>query len=272
MKARTTFISTSIAALVLASGLTLAQAEPAAEVDHSKMDHSAHGAGAVQWIDPGKAQVAQAPAGDAGKADEHAGHHGGGAGESMGGMDHGGGMMGGAGGMMGGMMGGMSHGGGAEHGAGAGMGAMMAKMMHKMMCGFTEHLDGRLAYLKAELKLTDQQQPAWNSFADAWRAVAQKAQTICAAPEEAPDHSKPQVLTKLSMMEKHMANHLEIVRAQKAAIEPLFTALSDEQKKIASEDMTSIMKVGKSMGDGGMMGGMMGGMGGMMGHSGGMQH
>lgn len=262
MKARTTFISTSIAALVLASGLTLAQAELAADVDHSKMDHSAHGAGAVQWIDPGKAQVAQAPAvpqtpaGDAGKADEHAGHHGGG-------------MMGGMGGMMGGMMGGTSQGGGAEHGAGAGMGAMMAKMMHKMMCGFTEHLDGRLAYLKAELKLTDQQQPAWNSFADAWRAVAQKAQTICAAPEEAPDHSKPQVLGKLSMMEKHMANHLEIVRAQKAAIEPLFTALSDEQKKIASETMTSIMKVGKSMGDGGMMGGM----GGMMGHSGGgMQH
>ncbi|WP_330084041.1 Spy/CpxP family protein refolding chaperone [Methylocystis iwaonis] len=267
MRAPAIFMTTSATALALACSLVLARAEP--------VDHSAHGAAApapIQWIDPGKAQtppatVAEAPTGDASKSDEHAGHHGGG--EGMGGMGHGGGMMGG----MGGMMGGMNHGGGAEHGAGAGMGAMMGKMMHKMMCGFTEHLDGRLAYLKAELKLTDQQQPAWNSFADAWRAVAQKAQTICAAPEEAQDHSKPPVLAKLSMMEKHMANHLEIVRAQKAAIEPLFTALSDEQKKIASETMTGIMKVGKSMGDGGMMGGMMGGMGGMMGHSGGgMQH
>ena len=42
------------------------------------------------------------------------------------------------------MMGGM-----ARHGGG------MAGMMQHMMCGFTEHLDGRLAYLKAELKLTD---------------------------------------------------------------------------------------------------------------------
>jgi hypothetical protein len=257
-------MTTGATALTLACSLVLARAEP--------IDHSAHGAAApapVQWVDPGKGQaptatIAQAPTGDASKSDEHAGHHG--AGEGMGGMDHGGGMMGG----MGGMMGGMGSGDGMEHGAGGGM---MGKMMHKMMCGFADHLDGRLAYLKAELKLTDQQQSAWNSFADAWRAAAQKAKTICAAPEEAPDQSKSPVLAKLSMMEKHMVNHLEIVRAQKAAIEPLFTALSDEQKKIASETMTSIMKVGKSMGDGGMMGGMMGGMGGMMGHGGGgMQH
>jgi hypothetical protein len=76
-------------------------------------------------------------------------------------------------------------------------------------------------------------------------------------------------------MENHMADHLEIVRAQKAAIEPLFTALSEDQKKTASETLTGIMKVGMSMGGGGGMmgggmGGMMGGMGG--GGMGGMSH
>ena len=38
------------------------------------------------------------------------------------------------------------------------MGSGMGAMMRKMTCGFAEHLDGRLAYLKAELKLTDAQQ------------------------------------------------------------------------------------------------------------------
>ena len=66
------------------------------------------------------------------------------------------------------------------------------------------------------------------------------------------DHSKPEVLNKLTMMENHMVDHLEVVRAQKAAIESLFTGLSDEQKKTANETLTGIMKVGKSMGD--MMG------------------
>jgi hypothetical protein len=81
------------------------------------------------------------------------------------------------------------------------------------------------------------------------------------------------------MMEKHMSIHLDIIRAQKAAIEPLFTALSDEQRKIASETLTSVLKVGMQMGGGMSHGGGMGGMMGGMSHgasggagAGGMQH
>ncbi len=287
MTGRAFSMTTSFAALALALGLISARAEDVdhSKVDHGAMDHSAHGA--AQWADPGKAQAAP-PAADAGKAeapkaDEHAGHHGGGGmggmgKDGMGGMSHGGGgMMGGMGGMMGG---GMSHGGGSggmDHG---GSGGGMGGMMQHMMCGFTEHLEGRLAYLKAELKLTDQQITAWNNFADAWRAAAQKANAKCASTDERPDNAKPAVLQKLDKMENHMVDHLDIVRAQKAAIEPLFTALSDEQKKIASDTLTSVMKVGMSMmggmghGGGGMMGGMGGMMGGGMNHGGGggMQH
>ncbi|GLI91907.1 Spy/CpxP family protein refolding chaperone [Methylocystis echinoides] len=269
------FLTASAAALLIAASLGAARAEDHAGMDHSKMDHSAHGAapsGQVQWADPGKGS--SAPAAEAPKADEHAGHHGGGAaggGGGMGGMMGAGGMGGGGMGGMGGMMGGMSHGGsgGGSHGGG------MGGMMQHMMCGFTEHLDGRLAYLKAELKLTAEQGSAWDNFADAWRAVAQKASAKCAAMDDRPDNSKPPVLQKLQKMETHMSDHLEIVRAQKAAIEPLFTALSEEQRKIASETLTGIMKVGMSMGGGGMMGGgMMGGMshGGSGGGMGGMQH
>jgi hypothetical protein len=218
------------------------------------------------------------------------GHGGGQSGGGMGGMsgmDHGGGQSGGGmGGGMGGMMGGMSgmHGGGKGGGMGGGMGGMSHSgggMMNKMVCGFAEHLDGRLAYLKAELKLTDTQTSPWNAFEEAWRAVAQKAKQKCDAADMRMDHSKPEVLNQLTMMENHMTDHLEVVRAQKAAIESLFTSLSDEQKKTANATLTGIMKVGKSMSDmmgggmGGGMGGMMGGMshsGGGMGGMGGMQH
>lgn len=294
------FLAASAAALLFAAGFSSAQAQQNdadhAGMDHSKMshgqaEHAGHGAAnaTAQWADPGKAQAGGA---DASKAEEpsksdankddggHAGHHpGGGQGGMMGGMsgmNHGGGGMGGmmGGGMMGGMggMSGMSHGG--DQGAGGkadGMSHSGGGMMKHMMCGFAEHLDGRLAYLKAELKLTDSQAGAWNAFADAWRGAAQKAKQKCDAADTRMDHSKPTVLQKLSMMENHMVDHLDVVRAQKAAIESLFTALSDEQKKIASETLTGMMKVGMSMGD--MMGGGMSGMmGGMMSGMGGMQH
>ncbi len=152
--------------------------------------------------------------------------HGGG----MGGMDHGGGgMMGGMGGMMGGGM----------------MGGGMGGMMKKMICGLSEHTEGRLAYLKAELKLTDQQQSAWNGFADGYRAVAQKAGKQCEAMDQQQDHkAHAGVLGHLTMMEQHMTGHMEIVRGLKSAIEPLFAVLSEDQRKTANEDMSSVMAIG----------------------------
>ncbi|HEY8138108.1 MAG TPA: Spy/CpxP family protein refolding chaperone [Methylocystis sp.] len=157
--------------------------------------------------------------------------------DGMGGMEHGGG----------GMMGGMEHGGG------------MAGMMRHMLCGVTEHVEGRLAYLKAELKLTDAQQAAWNTFADAYRATTQKTAKVCAEMDAAgPDHSMHKgVLGHLTMMEHHMTAHLDSVRGLKAAIEPLFAVLTEEQKKTADHVMAHIMGIGMSMGGG--MGGMMGG-------------
>jgi hypothetical protein len=154
----------------------------------------------------------------------------------------------------------MEHG-GMEHGGG------MAGMMRHMLCGVTEHVEGRLAYLKAELKLTDAQQAAWNTFADAYRATTQKTAKVCAEIDAAgPDHAMHKgVIGHLTMMEHHMSAHLDSVRGLKAAIEPLFAALTDEQKKTADHVIAHVMGVGMDMG-GGMMGGGMEGMGKMMGH------
>ena len=253
----TTRLTTAVMAALLAMGITAAQAQGDAadhsKMDHSKMNHGAHDSAPTQWADPGKAQqgavVDGKPVDNAGM--DHSRHGGMGmGGMGMGGMMGHGGMDGG--GMGGGGMGGKDQGGGQSGGHGG--------MMQKMICGFADKLDGRLAFLKAELKLTDAQTAAWSTFETAWKAAAQSALAKCDAMNAHMDmdHGDTGVLGKLSMMETHMVDHLEVVRAQKAAIEPLFKALTDEQKKTADETLSGVMKVGMSMG-GGMGGGGMGG-------------
>src|SRR4051794_12201119 len=64
------------------------------------------------------------------------------------------------------------------------MGAMMP-MMHQMMMGQQggmgmpfEHTEGRIAFLKTELRITDAQAAQWNTFADALRANAKTHQAM----------------------------------------------------------------------------------------------
>jgi hypothetical protein len=95
-----------------------------------------------------------------------------------------------------------------------------------MMAG---HVEGRLAFLKTELKITDAQLPLWNAVADAIRANTKTMGGMMGGSQPAtlPD--------KLALREKMMAAHLEALRKFKAAADPLYAALSDEQKKTADE-------------------------------------
>jgi hypothetical protein len=174
-------------------------------------------------------------------------------------MGHGMGGMGGMGGMMG-------QGGGMEHGASGGKGAHGGMMMGHMMCRTTEHVEGRLAYLKTELKITDAQTPQWNAFSEAVRTATQKAGQFCESMHEhggsgmsgsGMSGMSGGVIAQLGMMERMMTAHLDEVRTVKAAAEPLFNVLSDEQKKTADQTMSGMMGFGMGMGGGmGAMGGM----------------
>ncbi len=240
---RAAWLATSVMAISLAAGVTAAQGQGGAmdhgKMDHSKMDHGAHDAAPTQWADPGKAQqgavVDGKPVENGGI--DHSGHAGM-SGSMNGGSMNGGGMMGHGG------MGGMDHSKDQSGGHGG--------MMQKMICGFADKLDGRLAFLKAELKLTDAQATVWSTFETAWKAAAQAALAKCDAMNAHMDmdHGDMGVIGKLSMMETHMVDHLEVVRAQKSALEPLFKALTDEQKKTANETLSGVMKVGMQMGGG----------------------
>ena len=64
-----------------------------------------------------------------------------------------------------------------------GSGAMMGGgMMHGGMMGHMplKHIEGRLAFLKTELKITPAQEPQWTKFAESVRGIAKNA--LAAAP------------------------------------------------------------------------------------------
>jgi LTXXQ motif family protein len=112
-----------------------------------------------------------------------------------------------------------------------GQGGMMGGM--RMMAGRTE---GRIAFLKAELKITDAQLPLWNAVADAIRANAKSGMDMMEGMGmggKLPD--------RLAAREKMLSARLAALRAFKSAVDPLYAALSDEQKKTADELLMSPM-------------------------------
>ena len=105
-----------------------------------------------------------------------------------------------------------------------GMGGM------SMMAG---HVEGRLAFLKTELKITDAQLPLWNAVAAAIRANG-KSVSEMSGPMMGSMHTGT-LPEKLAAREKMMTAHLEALRKFKAVVDPLYAALSDEQKETADE-------------------------------------
>jgi hypothetical protein len=110
----------------------------------------------------------------------------------------------------------------------------MMPMMGMGMMGMADHVEGRIAFLKAELKITDAQLSQWNTFADSIRSNAQRMGEMRGTMMQggmmgqtatAPD--------RLDRMEKMMTAMVEAVRSTKAALGPLYAVLSDEQKKMA---------------------------------------
>jgi hypothetical protein len=105
-----------------------------------------------------------------------------------------------------------------------------------MMCRMGERVEGRLAYLKTELKITEAQMPQWNAFAEAFRASGQKAAQHCAMMKEhRGSMMSASPLERLNMMEQRMRMHLENLVAIKAALQPLYSVLSAEQTKTADQ-------------------------------------
>jgi hypothetical protein len=142
---------------------------------------------------------------------------------SMMGQQPGGHMMGHGTGRGGAMMG--------HQGMGRGMGGG-----HGSICGkMTTHVEGRLAFLKAELAITSEQDSLWNDYAAAVRDNAKSVATRCSSMMSQGDASKQSLPDRVDAQEQFVAARLDALRAVSKALKPLYGALSDTQKQLADE-------------------------------------
>ena len=213
---------TMLPAFALAAMMSIAQAQTAGQ----NQDHDAHhpgdtatmpgqgmGSGAV--VQPGTQQ----PGGQPGM---------------MMNMDHMRSMMGQQGGQPG-MMGNMGQ---------------MMPMMRQMMMGQQggmgmgmgmpfEHTEGRIAFLKAELKITDAQAPQWNAFTETLRSNAKAHQTM---HEQMTKDGMPSTWPeRLAFQQKMLSARLDSLKDMEAAVKPLYATLNDEQRKLADQLMSGPM-------------------------------
>jgi LTXXQ motif family protein len=104
--------------------------------------------------------------------------------------------------------------------------------------GMTDRVEGRIAFLRAEIKVTEAQTRVWNEFAQALRTNATKLREL-QAPMMAMGAAAPSptLVQSLEQQERHYAARLEGIRALQTALVPLYDALTADQKKTADELM-----------------------------------
>jgi hypothetical protein len=142
-----------------------------------------------------------------------------------------------------------------------GMGGMMGGWGQGPMAGqgpdaMVDRIEGRLAFLKAELKITDAQTGAWDAFAATMRTTSEShVATMRSMMEEmhSGEFSKKTLPERLALRQSHMEARLEEIKSLAAAADALYAVLDDTQKKAADELALPMMGMGM-MGMGQRMG------------------
>jgi Spy/CpxP family protein refolding chaperone len=106
-------------------------------------------------------------------------------------------------------------------------------------------VEGRLAYLKAELKITKAQEPAWKKFSDEARKQAESMQAARTAMWSG---TAANAADRAELHNKLMKSRVEQSEKTTAAFKQLYAALTPEQKALA--DQHPGMGVGMGFGGG----------------------
>jgi hypothetical protein len=140
----------------------------------------------------------------------------------------------------------------------------MGRMMHWGMPdagpdAMLDRVDGRLAFLKAELKITGAQESAWADLASAVRATAETHNAMMRemmGSMRSGEFWKKPLPERLSIQESHLAARLDQVKTIKTAVGGLYDVLTPEQRAVADEIVlpTIGMGPGRGMGRRMMMG------------------
>ena len=104
---------------------------------------------------------------------------------------------------------------------------MMAAMSPGMMGAPTEHVEGRIAFLHAELAITADQEATWSAFADAIRV---NATGLAESGSMSRDDGATGVAARLLSQQHMLEAQLTGLKAINAALEGLNKGLSDAQR------------------------------------------
>jgi hypothetical protein len=102
-----------------------------------------------------------------------------------------------------------------------------------MMMNFDPMMEGRLAYMKAELGVTEAQTSAWDDYVKAVKARATTMQGMHTAMVQAMQAGS--ALERLDARTNAMESMVERLKALRPVTEALYKVLSDDQKKKADQ-------------------------------------
>lgn len=128
--------------------------------------------------------------------------------------------------------------GGRSNAPSEGMSGIMAcPMMGAMERADTPpRVDGRIAFLKAELSITERQEPVWDAYAAALRDNIESLKAMRHTMAQMAKSTSP--LERLEMHITVLESRLTALKRINPALAALYGALSDEQKQTADQILT----------------------------------
>lgn len=138
---------------------------------------------------------------------------------------------------------------------GWGMGQMMRGYRNHMMMGDQQdwmlgHINGRLAFMKAELKITETQESAWKSFETTVKENAEVHNSMMRSmmkDRASGDFAKMALPDRIATRLTHMEARVEQLKELQKSLEQLYAVLDDDQKKVADMIAVPMMGMGRGM-------------------------
>jgi hypothetical protein len=100
--------------------------------------------------------------------------------------------------------------------------------------GMLDRVEGRLAFIKTELKITEAQAPAWNRLAESIRNAAKQHNERMKAALSREEKVKT-LPERLEVQEQFIGARLDEIKQIKGSVNNLYAVLSEAQKKEADD-------------------------------------
>lgn len=115
-----------------------------------------------------------------------------------------------------------------------------------MMGSSVGHTEGRLSFIKTELKITDVQMPQWNAFADTVRANAAAMVDVHRSMASDP-RGGTSLPERLTLEGKLLSAHFAAFKRSQESLIKLYEVLSFEQKGLADGIVIGLMGIPTGM-------------------------